>query len=66
LYPSAWVADASMSITIIVGSLDMPLFSNEEVARHHAWPFARQSGGKISFAFVYRAFSMALLGITAC
>jgi hypothetical protein len=55
-----------MSITIIVGSLDMPLFSNEEVARHHAWPFARQSGGKISFAFVYRAFSMALLGITAC
>ena len=52
-----------MSITIIVGSLDMPLFSNEEVARHHAWPFARQSGGKISFAFVYRAFSMALLGL---
>ncbi|MFY9833603.1 MAG: hypothetical protein WAK66_12940 [Methylocystis sp.] len=52
-----------MNIMIIVGSLDMSLFSNEEVARRHAWPFARRSVGKISFAFVHSAFGMALLEI---
>ena len=39
----AWAADASMNMMIVVVSLDMRLFSTDEAAKHHAWPFARRS-----------------------